>query len=66
MTTVIRGGTVYDGRGGPGIEADVVVRDGVVAEILGRGSRAPEGEVIDASGCWVTPGFVDLHTHYDA
>ena len=66
MTTVIRGGTVYDGRGGPGIEADVVVRDGVVAEILGPGSRAPEGEVIDATGCWVTPGFVDLHTHYDA
>lgn len=66
MTTVIRGGTVYDGRGGPGYEADVVVRDGVVAEILGPGSPAPEGEVIDASGCWVTPGFVDLHTHYDA
>jgi len=66
QATIIRGGTVYDGRGGPGIEADVVVRDGVVAEILGPGSRAPEGEVIDASGCWVTPGFVDLHTHYDA
>lgn len=65
-TGIIRGGTVYDGRGGPGIRADVVVRDGVVAEILGPGSRAPQGEVIDASGCWVTPGFVDLHTHHDA
>jgi N-acyl-D-aspartate/D-glutamate deacylase len=64
--TVVRGGTVHDGRGGPGRRADVVVRDGTVAEIVDPGGGLPDGDVIDASGCWVTPGFVDLHTHYDA
>jgi hypothetical protein len=65
-TTIIRGGTVFDGRGGPGVARDVVVRDGVVADLLAPGAPAPDGTEIDASGCWVTPGFVDLHTHYDA
>ncbi|MFT6803057.1 MAG: N-acyl-D-aspartate/D-glutamate deacylase [Nitriliruptoraceae bacterium] len=64
--TIIKGGTVHDGRGGDGYDGDVVVRDGVVAEIVPPGSTVPDGDVIDASGCWVTPGFVDLHTHYDA
>src|SRR5690606_24334809 len=46
--------------------ADVLVEDGVVRRI-GRDLDVPEGaDVIDADGCWVTPGFVDLHTHYDA
>lgn len=64
---LIRGGTVFDGSGQrPGIVADVLVRDGVVAAI-GLDLDAPEGaQVIDATGRWVTPGFVDLHTHYDA
>lgn len=63
---LVRGGTVYDGSGGPGIEADVLVRDGLVAA-LGPGLEAPEGaRIVDARGAWVTPGFVDLHTHYDA
>lgn len=64
--TVVRGGTVFDGRGGAGFAADVVVRDGVVAELLPPGAPAPAGTTVDAGGCWVTPGFVDLHTHYDA
>ncbi|MEZ5204510.1 MAG: amidohydrolase family protein [Acidimicrobiales bacterium] len=64
---LIRGGTVFDGSGQrPGLRADVLVRDGIVAQI-GLDLAAPEGsEVIDATGRWVTPGFVDLHTHYDA
>lgn len=63
---VLRGGRVFDGTGGPSIVADVLVRDGVVAAI-GRDLAVPEGTVsIDAGGRWVTPGFIDMHTHYDA
>ena len=66
MTTydlVIRGGAVADGLGGPLVEADVAVRDGRIVEV-GRvtGRRRDE---IDARGLMVTPGFVDIHTHYD-
>ena len=64
---LIVGGTVFDGSGQrPGLRADVLVRDGIVAQI-GIDLAAPEGAtVVDATGRWVTPGFVDLHTHYDA
>ena len=66
-STLVRGGTVFDGRGGPGVAADVLVRDGVVAELVPPGAPTPAADrTIDAAGCWVTPGFVDLHTHYDA
>jgi N-acyl-D-aspartate/D-glutamate deacylase len=66
MTTLIRSGLVLDGTGSEGRRMDVLVRDGRVAA-LGIGLDAPEGtRVIDAEGCWVTPGFIDLHTHYDA
>ena len=60
---VVRGGTVADGTGGELFEADVAVRDGRIAEI-GRVAGAGREE-IDASGLLVTPGFVDIHTHYD-
>jgi N-acyl-D-aspartate/D-glutamate deacylase len=63
---LIRGGRVFDGTGAPSLDADVLVRDGVVAAI-GLDLDAPEGAtVVDARGRWVTPGFIDLHTHYDA
>jgi N-acyl-D-aspartate/D-glutamate deacylase len=66
MTTLIRSGLVLDGTGSEGRRMDVLVRDGRVAA-LGIGLDAPDGaRVIDADGCWVTPGFIDLHTHYDA
>ncbi len=61
---VIRGGTVIDGSGRPPFEADIAIDDGRIAQIavdVGAGR-----EEIDARGCIVTPGFVDIHTHYDA
>ncbi|WP_345353449.1 N-acyl-D-amino-acid deacylase family protein [Rhodococcus olei] len=60
---VVRGGTVYDGTGTPGRSADIAVTDGkivVVGAVSGTGA-----EEIDARGLIVTPGFVDIHTHYD-
>lgn len=63
LDLVVRGGTVIDGTGSPARAADVAVRSGRVVEVGrvdGRGARE-----IDADGALVTPGFVDLHTHYD-
>jgi len=60
---VIRGGTVVDGTGSEPREADVAIDGGVVAEV---GSVSQDGrETLDARGLLVTPGFVDIHTHYD-
>jgi len=61
---VIRGGRVVDGTGMPGFTADVAVRDGVVVRI-GRVTEAA-ARTIDADGCIVTPGFLDVNTHDDA
>ena len=60
---VIRGGTVVDGTGAPGRVADVAI-DGAV--ISGIGANLRGERELDASGCAVAPGFVDIHTHYDA
>ncbi|MCA8920803.1 MAG: amidohydrolase family protein [Planctomycetes bacterium] len=63
---LIRGGRVFDGNGGEGVEADVAIQDGAIVAI-GPGLEAgPDTRVIEAAGRWVTPGFVDMHTHYDA
>lgn len=60
---VVRGGTVVDGTGAPARTGDVAVTDGVVTEV-GRVEGAAR-RTIDAEGALVTPGFVDVHTHYD-
>src|SRR5436190_2270448 len=60
---VIRGGTVVDGTGDPARTADVAITGGVVTEV-GR-VEGPATQEIDADGALVTPGFVDIHTHYD-
>jgi N-acyl-D-amino-acid deacylase len=61
----IKGGTVVDGTRAPRYQADVWIRDGKIAQI---GGQAPgfAKRTIDADGLVVAPGFVDLHTHYDA
>ncbi|MFN0090426.1 MAG: N-acyl-D-amino-acid deacylase family protein [Acidimicrobiales bacterium] len=60
---VIRGGTVVDGTGAPGRRADVAVEGGKVVEV-GEGLKGDR--TLDADGCVVAPGFIDIHTHYDA
>ncbi len=65
---LITGGDVIDGTGAARVRADVGIRDGRIAAIGAPGEFDAEGatEVIDATGLIVAPGFVDVHTHYDA
>src|SRR6202451_3041466 len=60
---VIRGGTVIDGTGSVGQVADVAIADGRISEI---GTVLTGNRVLNASGQVVAPGFIDIHTHYDA
>ena len=60
---IIRGGTIVDGSGAPPFRGDVAIRGGTIAAV-GRVEGAAKRE-IDATGLAVTPGFVDIHTHYD-
>lgn len=60
---IVRGGLIYDGTGAEPFLADIAVQGGRIAQV-GR-VKASTLEEIDAAGCIVTPGFIDLHTHYD-
>ena len=60
---VIRGGTVIDGTGAPGRAADVAITDGKITQI---GPNLDGERTLDAGDCIVAPGFIDIHTHYDA
>src|SRR3989449_6497566 len=61
---VIRGGRVLDGTGSPWRVADIGIRGGKIARV-GRIGRAKSDRAIDASGTYVAPGFIDIHTHSD-
>jgi len=65
--TLIKNGLFFDGKGTPGANRHVLIDDGKVVRISDAEMQAPEGAtVIDAEGNWVMPGFLDIHTHYDA
>jgi N-acyl-D-aspartate/D-glutamate deacylase len=64
LDLVVKGGTVVDGSGAPRYRADIGVTDGCVVEIGSITERSLR--TIDADGAVVAPGFVDIHTHYDA
>jgi N-acyl-D-aspartate/D-glutamate deacylase len=60
---VIRGGLVFDGQGGPAVRADIAIEGDRIVQV---GTVTAQGrEEIDAAGLIVTPGWVDIHTHYD-
>lgn len=65
LDVLICGGTVIDGTGKAPFRGDVAIKDGNVVEAAPR-IEGDAARIIDAAGCWVTPGFYDLHTHYDA
>ena len=61
---VIKGGTIVDGSGAPPVRGDVAVKDGRIVQVGGTITDAAS-DTIDADGAIVTPGWVDVHTHYD-
>ncbi|PYC76391.1 N-acyl-D-amino-acid deacylase [Streptomyces tateyamensis] len=61
-TLLFRGATVVDGSGAPGVRADVLVRDGMVAEL---GTGLIGRQIVDADGLVLAPGFIDMHAHSD-
>jgi N-acyl-D-amino-acid deacylase len=63
---LIRGGTIVDGTGAAPYRGDVAIKDGRISEIGLTGSaRSSAARTLDADGLLVTPGWVDIHTHYD-
>ena len=60
---VIRGGTIVDGTGTAAFTGDVAIANGRIAAVGGK--QGPARRDIDADGRLVTPGWVDVHTHYD-
>ena len=65
MDLLIRGGMLFDGSGGPGVQRDVAIRDGRIVAIGADAAQAVAGDVLDAGGLAVAPGFIDLHSHAD-
>ncbi len=63
--TLIRGARIFDGTGGAPFYGDVAIKDGRIAARAGRLNGAEARETIDAEGLWLTPGLLDIHTHYD-
>jgi N-acyl-D-amino-acid deacylase len=62
---LIRGGTVIDGSGAPAFAADVRVSEGLITEIGSNLKAGAQERVIEAGGCYVAPGFIESHTHFD-
>jgi N-acyl-D-aspartate/D-glutamate deacylase len=64
LDLLIQNGLIFDGLGSPPIKADLAVENGHIVSIAPNLNLAAR-EIFDASGLWVTPGFIDIHTHYD-
>jgi N-acyl-D-aspartate/D-glutamate deacylase len=64
LNLLIQNGLVFDGLGSAPIDADIAIAAGRIVQIA-PGITTPAQETIDATGMWITPGFLDIHTHYD-
>ncbi|HEY6403351.1 MAG TPA: amidohydrolase family protein, partial [Blastocatellia bacterium] len=64
LDLIIKNGLVFDGLGTAPARLDIGIKDGEIVTIAPRLS-IPAAETRDAAGLWVTPGFIDIHTHYD-
>ena len=64
LDTVIKGGQIVDGFGGEPYDGDIGIKDGIIVEVGGSITSAAD-KIINADGAIVTPGFVDIHTHFD-
>lgn len=67
LDVLIRGGTVFDGTGAAGTPGDIAIQEGRIVDVSRDGSleRAAAGLIVDATGKYVSPGFIDIHTHSD-
>ena len=67
MAVYIKNGLLHDGTGSPPCKKNILIQDGLIKSITEDSlDESNFSEVIDANGKWITPGFIDLHTHYDA
>jgi N-acyl-D-aspartate/D-glutamate deacylase len=64
LDLLIRNGLVFDGLGSPPIQADIGIQSGKIVAIAPKIDSESQ-EIIDATGLWIAPGFIDIHTHYD-
>ncbi len=64
LDLLIQNGLIFDGLGSAPVRGDVGIENGQIVEIA-PSLPVEAREVVDASGLWVTPGFIDIHTHYD-
>ncbi len=65
-STVIQGARIFDGSKSKSFIGDLRIKDGIVQEISPHIEPTNVDETINADGLWLTPGFIDFHTHYDA
>jgi N-acyl-D-aspartate/D-glutamate deacylase len=66
MDYLLKGATLVDGSGSPPSQADVAISGGTISEVSDRPITAPADKVVDLDGLVLAPGFIDVHTHYDA
>ena len=64
LDLLIKNGLIFDGLSSPAMVGDIGIQEGKIVAIA-PGLNIPALEVVDATGLWVTPGFIDIHTHYD-
>ncbi|AFZ24230.1 N-acyl-D-aspartate/D-glutamate deacylase [Cylindrospermum stagnale PCC 7417] len=64
LDSLIQNGLIFDGLGSAPVRGDIGIQNGRIVAIA-PSLTIPAREVVDASGLWVTPGFIDIHTHYD-